>query len=235
MESEIKERFSLLGIMVTESMIEKFRKYYEMMIDYNNNVNLTAITEKNDVYIKHFLDSVLPYKTIPRNANVCDIGTGAGFPAIPLKIVRPDIKLLLVDCLDKRVKFLESLVSELQLEDVEIVHARAEDIGRDKNHREFYDVAVSRGVAKLNTLSEYCLPLVKVGGIMLAYKSVDIDEELDSAINAITELGGTLEEIQKITIPKTDITRKIVVIKKYDTTPNKYPRGLNKPKLMPIE
>lgn len=235
MDNEMKERFSLLGIMVTESMIQKFEKYYELMIDYNNNVNLTAITEKKDVYIKHFLDSVLPYKSIPRNAKICDVGTGAGFPAIPLKIVRPDLKVLLVDCLEKRVTFLKMLIEQMQLEDVEVIHARAEDIGRDKNYREFYDVAVSRGVAKLNTLSEYCMPLVKVGGLVLAYKSVDIEEELGSAINAITEFGGTLEEVQKITIPKTDITRKIVVIKKYDVTPNKYPRGLNKPKLMPIE
>lgn len=235
MDNSMKERFSLLGVMLTEGMIQKFEKYFELLVDYNNSVNLTAITEKHDVYIKHFLDSVLPFKLIPQNAMVCDIGTGAGFPAVPLKVVRPDLKLLLVDCLEKRVKFLQMLVKELELENVEVIHARAEDIGKDKNYREYYDVAVSRGVAKLNTLSEYCMPLVRVGGLMLAYKSIEIDDELGQAINAITEFGGTLEKVEKITIPNTDITRKIVVIKKYDTTPNKYPRGLNKPKLMPIE
>ncbi len=235
MDNEMKERFSLLGILITESMIEKFEKYYSFMSEYNNNVNLTAITEKNDVYIKHFLDSVLPHNQFEKGASVCDVGTGAGFPAIPLKIVRPDLKLLLVDCLDKRVTFLKKLVEELKLDDVEVIHARAEDIGRDFNHREGYDYAVSRGVAKLNTLSEYCLPLVKVGGKMFAYKSVDIDDELGESINAMTELGGTLDEVLKMDIPNTDITRKIVVVRKDDSTPNKYPRGLNKPKLMPIE
>lgn len=231
----MKERFSLLGILVTEPMIEKFEKYFEMLIEYNNNINLTAITEKNDVYIKHFIDSVLPYKQFKKGASVCDVGSGAGFPAIPLKIVRPDLKLLLVDCLEKRVNFLKKLVEELGLEDVKVIHARAEDVGRDFNHREGYDYAVSRGVAKLNTLSEYCIPLVRIGGKVLAYKSVDIEEEIGNAINAITELGGTLDEVLKIDIPNTDITRKIVVIRKDDATPNKYPRGLNKPKLMPIE
>lgn len=231
----MKERFSLLGILVTEPMIEKFEKYFEMLIEYNNNINLTAITEKNDVYIKHFIDSVLPYNQFKKGASVCDVGSGAGFPAIPLKIVRPDLKLLLVDCLEKRVNFLKKLVEELGLEDVKVIHARAEDVGRDFNHREGYDYAVSRGVAKLNTLSEYCIPLVRIGGKVLAYKSVDIEEEIGNAINAITELGGTLDEVLKIDIPNTDITRKIVVIRKDDATPNKYPRGLNKPKLMPIE
>ena len=231
----MKERFSLLGILLTEQMIERFEKYFELMISYNNNVNLTAITDKKEVYIKHFLDSVLPYAQFKKGATVCDIGSGAGFPAIPLKIVRPDLKFLLVDCLDKRVKFLNQLVEELKLEDVEVRHARAEEIGRDFNYREGYDYAVSRGVAKLNTLSEYCLPLVKIGGKVFAYKSVDIEEEIGGAINAITELGGTLDEVLKMDIPNTDITRKIVVIRKDFSTPNKYPRGLNKPKLMPIE
>ena len=235
MDNEMKERFSLLGILITEPMIERFEKYFKLMTEYNNNVNLTAITEKSDVYIKHFIDSVLPYKQFEKGATVCDVGSGAGFPAIPLKIVRPDLKFLLVDCLDKRVQFLKMLVKELELENVQVIHARAEDIGRDFNYRERYDYAISRGVAKLNTLSEYCMPLVRVGGKVFAYKSVDIEEELGGAINAITEFGGTLDEVLKIDIPNTDITRKIVVIRKDDTTPNKYPRGLNKPKLMPIE
>lgn len=235
LDSEIRERFSKLGIIITEDMLVKFETYFSFLIEYNANVNLTAITEKDDVYVKHFLDSILPYKEIPKGAKICDIGTGAGFPALPLKIVRPDLKVTLVDCLDKRVNFLKALVEKLKLENVECLHSRAEDLAQDDNYREIFDVAVSRGVAKLNTLSEYCLPFVKVGGKMLAYKSMEIDEELTESTRAVIEFGGAIDEVKKYKIPGTDIERKIVVIGKYDETPKKYPRGMNKPKLMPIE
>ena len=235
MNDKIYDCFIELGVELTQKQKEQFNAYFNLLVDYNNKVNLTAITEKNEVYIKHFLDSVVAHKEIEQNAMICDIGTGAGFPAIPLKIVRPDIKLLLVDSLEKRTKFLELLISELQLENVEIVHCRAEDIGRSEKYREKYDVCVSRGVAKLNTLSEYCVPLIKVGGKMIAYKSYNIDEELAESEKAIKEFGGKIEKISEILLPNTDILRKLVIIEKISQTPLKYPRGLNKPKLQPIQ
>ena len=235
MNEEIYNSFKQLGINLTDKQKEQFKLYYELLIDYNNKVNLTAITEEKEVYIKHFLDSSIAYNLIKENATVCDIGTGAGFPAIPLKIIRPDIKLLLVDSLEKRTKFLHLLIDELKLDNVEIIHCRAEDVGNSEKYREKYDICVSRGVAKLNTLSEYCVPMVKVNGTMIAYKSYEIEEEVGTSLKAIKELGGEIEEIKEITLPNTDITRKLVFIKKIKPTPKKYPRGLNKPKLTPIQ
>ena len=235
MNNEIYNSFKQLNIDLTQQQKEQFNSYYNLLIDYNNKVNLTAITEESEVYIKHFIDSVVAYNLLEKNVLVCDIGTGAGFPAIPLKIVRPDIKLLLVDSLEKRTKFLNLLVDELQLDNVEIVHCRAEDIGNSEKYREKCDICVSRGVAKLNTLSEYCMPLIKVGGKMIAYKSYNIDDELLESEKAIKEFGGKIEEIKEIQLPNTDIVRKLVIINKESLTPKKYPRGLNKPKLQPIQ
>lgn len=235
MIEEIYNSFQKLDISLTDYKKEQFYKYFNLLVDYNNKVNLTAITDEKEVYIKHFIDSVISYKFIPQNAYICDIGTGAGFPAIPLKIIRPDLKLLLIDSLEKRTKFLSILADELNLNNVEIIHCRAEDIGNSEKYREKCDICVSRGVAKLNTLSEYCLPLVKVGGKMIAYKSFNIDDELIESEKAIKEFGGNIDEIKEIQLPNTDIIRKLVIIKKERQTPSKYPRGLNKPKLQPIQ
>ena len=248
---------------------DKFDIYYQILISYNEKVNLTAITEKDDVYIKHFLDSILSENFILKNATVVDVGTGAGFPGLPLKIVRDDIKLTLVDSLNKRLEFLSRLVTDLgyncnfvnestiqknlknlkeQLKNnkkhensniisenkkiINIVHSRAEDFC--KLERECFDVAVARAVAKLNTLVEYLLPLVKVGGILIAYKGSNSIEELNEAKRAIGILGGKFENIIEFNLPNDKGVRNLIIIKKVKATPNIYPRDKNLPKLKPL-
>lgn len=210
---------------------EKFQIYFNELIDYNKNVNLTAITEKEDVFVKHFYDSCLSQNYIPNNAKVVDIGTGAGFPGLPLKIVRKDIDLHLVDSLNKRITFLHLLKEKLDL-DFSTTHTRAEDFCAD--FRETFDVCVSRAVSRLNTLAEYCLPLVKIGGLFIAYKGSNIDEELEESKKAIKLLGGQIEEVKKITLPNDKGERNLIVIKKISKTDIKYPRGKNLPKTKPI-
>ena len=208
-----------------------FNLYFEKLVSYNEKVNLTAITEKNQVFDKHFLDSILPVDIIKQNANMVDVGTGAGFPSLPLKIVRPDINLTMVDSLNKRINFLQELTTELGIETTNI-HARAEDFAL--NNREKFDIAVARAVAKLNTLLEYLLPLVKVGGTVLAYKGSNIQEEIEDAKNAITILGGKVKQILHFDLPNNQGERNIVVIEKIKATPKQYPRGKNLPKTNPI-
>ncbi len=210
----------------------QFENYYNFLIEYNKKVNLTAITERQEVFIKHFLDSILPVDEIKNNASVIDVGAGAGFPGLPLKIVRNDIKLTMVDSLDKRVKFLKDLSNLLDLK-VECVHARAEDFCKLK--REKFDVAVARAVAPLNTLVEYLLPLTKIGGIVLAYKGSNFEEELNVSQNAIKILGGKYLKTIKFDLPNNMGERNIIVIEKISATPAQFPRGQNKPKLQPIK
>ena len=248
---------------------DKFDIYYQNLISYNEKVNLTAITEKEDVYIKHFLDSALGYNFIPKNATVVDVGTGAGFPGLPLKIVRDDINLTLVDSLNKRLEFLNELTTKLgyktnyinseniqknlktiknnqnlaklndnlnifnkKVNTINIVHSRAEDFC--KLERECFDVAVARAVAKLNTLVEYLLPLVKVGGILIAYKGSNSIEELNESKRAIGILGGKFENIIEFNLPNDKGVRNLIIIKKVKATPNIYPRDKNLPKLKPL-
>lgn len=195
-------------------------------------VNLTAITEKQDVFTKHFLDSILSIDSIPQNARLIDIGAGAGFPSLPLKIVRPDIDLTMLDSLNKRITFLNILTSKLNIKSNNI-HARAEEYCM--KHREEYDVAVARAVASLDTLAEYLLPFVKVGGVVLAYKGSNINEEVFSAKNAIATLGGEISDILHFDLPNQMGERNIVVITKVKPTPIQYPRQQNKPKTDPIK
>jgi len=205
---------------------EKFDIYMKLLLEWNEKINLTAITEPSEVRTKHFLDSLTCIHSgfILDGASLVDVGTGAGFPGIPIKIERSDVKLTLMDSLNKRINFLKEVSSELSL-NANCVHIRVEDAGKDAKYREKFDVAVSRAVANLSTLSEYCLPLVKVGGVMLAMKGKDIDEELDVAKPLIKLLGGEVSEVQLHTIDGTDITHSIVVIKKISKTQNKYPRN----------
>jgi len=228
---DINKLFSTLSINNTN--LNLFEIYFNELVDYNQKVNLTAITEKEDVYIKHFYDSCLAYDFIPQNAKVVDVGTGAGFPGVPLKIVRNDINLHLVDSLNKRITFLEYLKTKLNI-DYTSHHSRAEDFSTDLNNREKFDVCVSRAVAKLNTLSEYCLPLVKVGGIFIAYKSGDTEQEVQESLKAINLLGGQILEIKNINLPNDKGNRNLIIIKKIKNTPNKYPRNKNLPKLKPL-
>lgn len=218
-----------------QNLMEKnqkdFETFFEELVSYNEKVNLTNIVEKYDVFTKHFLDSLLPIAEIPENATVVDVGTGAGFPGLPLKIVRKDIDLTMVDSLNKRIAFLDMICDKLKINSHNI-HSRAEDFA--KKHREAFDVATARAVAKLNTLLEYLLPLVKVGGMVIAYKGSNYLEELESSKNAIDILGGEIVKTLPFSLPNETGERNIIIIRKIKPTPTEYPRGRNLPKTNPI-
>mgnify|MGYP002545003700 CR=1 FL=1 len=232
----LKEYIQNIGIELNQDKINKLINYYELLIEKNKVMNLTAITEYKDVVIKHFADSLSIIKAVNMSeiTNIIDIGTGAGFPGMVLKIVFPDVKITLLDSLNKRVKFLNQVIEELGLTGIETVHSRAEDGGRNKDLREHFDVSVSRAVANLATLVEYNLPFIKVGGYFVAYKSGDIDEELVNAKKAVSVLGGTIEEVKKFQLPGTDIDRSLVYIKKIKPTSGKFPRKAGLPSKEPI-
>lgn len=227
---EIKEIFKKNNIALSEEQEEKFLKYYDFLVSENQKYNLTAITSREDVFYKHFLDSVLPESEITKNARIIDIGSGAGFPAVPLKIVRPDLKFTLVDSLNKRVNFLNQLFSLLDLSDIKAVHARAEDF--IKENRESYDFAVARAVAPLNTLLEYMVPYLKIGGRCLIYKSQKMEEEIKEAKKAMEILSVRIVKVLEYELG--DATRKILIVEKLEKTNEKYPRGKNLPKLKPL-
>ena len=213
------------NISLTDNQLSQFSVYSDLLVEWNKNINLTAITEPCEIATKHFADSLYGEKYINPGASVIDVGTGAGFPGIPLKILRPDINLTLLDSLNKRLNFLNEVIKELKLSDVKTVHSRAEDGAKPKsNYREKYDVAVSRAVSRLNVLAEYCIPYLKVGGVFLAYKGPDVNDEVVSAKNAVKTLGGEISDIFEYTIPTTDITHSIVVIQKVKPTSDIYPR-----------
>lgn len=224
-----------LNISLSEMQINQFIRFYEMLIEKNKVMNLTAITEFDEVIDKHFLDSLNLFRLIDLNSEkrLLDLGTGAGFPGIPLKIAFPKIKITLVDSLNKRVMFLNDVVNQLGLEDVECVHARAEDLAKKKEYREEYDICVSRAVANLSTLSEYCIPFVKVGGNFISYKSGDCDEEINSSKAAIKKLGARISKVENFEIK--DMGRSFVVIDKISSTPNKYPRKAGLPSKEPLK
>lgn len=224
-----------LNISLSEMQINQFIRFYEMLIEKNKVMNLTAITEFDEVIDKHFLDSLNLFRLIDLNSEkrILDLGTGAGFPGIPLKIAFPKIKITLVDSLNKRVMFLKDVVNQLGLEDVECVHARAEDLAKNKEYREEYDICVSRAVANLSTLSEYCIPFVKVGGNFISYKSGDCDEEINSSKAAIKKLGARINIVENFEIK--DMGRSFVVIDKISSTPNKYPRKAGLPSKEPLK
>lgn len=232
MKSILKDLFKKYKIDISETQIEQFDVFYNMVIEENKKYNLTAITEKNDFAIKHIIDSCLPYALLPDNAKIIDVGAGAGFPSIPLKILRPDLNLTMLDSLNKRVNFLNMVIEKLKLNNAVAIHDRAEDFA-NKN-REHFDVAVARAVAGLNTLSEYCLPLVKIGGKFIALKGSSYNEELESAKNAILTLGGELKNIQIIEVSEIDSIRANIEIIKSKQTPTRYPRGKNLPRLKPL-
>ena len=223
-----------IGIELTDPQLNAFETYYDMLIDRNKVMNLTAITEFDEVMDKHFLDSVYLFRSIELKANykLIDIGTGAGFPGIPLKIVFPELKITLLDSLNKRVGFLNDVIDELNLNDIEAIHGRAEDIARDKAYRASYDIAVSRAVANLSTLSEYCLAFVKIGGKFVSYKSGDCADEVDNAKAAIHLLGGKINKIDEFSYSNN--SRSFIVIDKVMNTSNKYPRKAGLPSKKPL-
>ena len=228
----LKQLFEKYNIKVSNEQEKMFDRYFSMLIETNKVLNLTAIVDEREVLIKHFLDSVLPEKLLTNGASVIDVGTGAGFPSLPLKIVRPDLEFWLVDSLNKRINFLNEVITELNLSKITAFHSRAEDFA--KNHREKFDFAVARAVAPLNTLVEYLLPFIKIGGFAIIYKSSKLNEELAVAQNAIKILGGRVEKTEKFVIEEENLERNILVIKKISKTPTKYPRNKNNPKLNPI-
>ena len=232
MEQILKDIFNEYGIKYTDGQLKQLSKFYEMVVETNEKFNLTAITEENDFAIKHILDSVLPMALLPQNASVIDVGAGAGFPSIPLKILRPDLKVTMLDSLNKRVNFLNEVIATLNLKNITAVHSRAEDYAL--KNREVFDIAIARAVASLVTLSEYCLPFVKVGGNFIALKGSSLTEELKEATYAITLLGGKYKDIQKIYVQQIDAMRENVIIEKIKPTDKKYPRGKNLPRLKPL-
>lgn len=230
MEEKIKNIFKKNKIEISDIQAKQFREYYSFLVQENGKYNLTAITSFEDVVEKHFVDSAYPYLSLKQNAKLIDVGTGAGFPGIPLKILRPDLDITLIDSLNKRINFLNQTISLLNLKNIKAFHSRAEDFAA--KNRESFDYAVSRAVAATPTLSEYLIPFVKIGGYALFYKSQNIEEELNSGKKAIQILGGNIEKIDNFSI--SDNKRSIIFIKKIKSTPNIYPRGKNLPKTKPI-
>ena len=221
------------NLKLNEQQIKQFHLYYETLIEWNEKMNLTAITDFEGVIIKHFIDSLMVLKFLPKEAkSLIDIGTGAGFPGVPIKIAKENLDVTLLDSLNKRLIFLKALSEKLNL-DFDLVHARAEELGKNENYREKFDVATSRAVASLNVLSEYCLPFVKVGGLFIAMKSRNVDEELESSQNAINLLGGKVEQIKKFDLPG-DISRSVILIRKTKNTNIIYPRLSTKIKKSPL-
>lgn len=234
-----KEELAKHNFDLTDQQMDQFAKYYAKLIQANEHVNLTRITEQKDVYLKHFYDSATALleagQFFQPASKVCDVGAGAGFPSIPLKILRPDLELTIVDSLAKRLTFLQELVDELGLDQVHLVHARAEDAGQNPAFREQFDVVTARAVARMQVLSEYCLPLVAKNGYFVALKGPKAGEELADAKKAIQVLGGTSELVKEFTLPVADEQRTILVVKKVKPTPNKYPRQAGLPNKSPIK
>ncbi len=224
------------GIKLTQQQKNRFSIYYEMLLEGNKKVNLTAITDFRDVQEKHFLDSIALAFFLDMSAfdTVIDIGTGAGFPGLPLKIMYPHLKIVLADSLNKRIRFLNETVNALELEDVRCVHIRAEELGKDSSYREKFDLCVSRAVANLSTLSELCIPLVKVGGIFISYKSVKSQDEVNQAESAINLLGGIVSRVEEFKLSENGAGRSFVVVDKLSPTDNKYPRKAGIPEKRPL-
>lgn len=236
-EFKKKMKFYLeeLSIMFNEEQYKKFYKYMNLLLEWNEKINLTAITNKEDIILKHFIDSLTISKYIDKNSKLIDVGTGAGFPGIPIKIYRDDLEITLLDSLNKRVNFLNEVIKELKLENIVAIHGRAEEIGRNKKYREYFDVATSRAVANLSTLSEYLVPFVKEDGIIISMKGDNIEEEQEEAKRAIKVLGAKIKKIDKFELPKSDIKRSLVILKKVEKTPIKYPRKPGTPAKEPIK
>ena len=225
-----------LQIELSDNQIQQFIRYYEMLVEKNKVMNLTAITEFDEVVCKHFVDSlsIISTKDMSTVDNLIDIGTGAGFPGFPLKIAFPNVKVTLLDSLNKRIQFLNHVIEETGLTDIETIHGRAEDFAKPGLKREIYDLCVSRAVANLATLSEYCLPFVKVGGKFISYKSEKITEEMNAAQHAVKILGGKMDGQVEFTLPDSDIYRNLFIITKEKSTPAKYPRKAGLPSKEPL-
>lgn len=233
---QFEKDLASFGVTLSENQIDCFLQYYEMLVEWNQVMNLTAITEYEDVLKKHFTDSLSLCKAydISKKSKVIDVGTGAGFPGLALKIAYPQLQITLLDSLNKRIQFLDAVIDKLKLKDIDTVHGRAEDLAKPGKLREKYDLCVSRAVANLSTLSEYCLPFVKQGGKFISYKSEKITEEIAAAQKAISVLGGCVADQVSFTLPDSDIYRNLFVIEKIKVTPKQYPRKAGLPGKEPL-
>lgn len=234
--NQLKKDALLFGVELNETQLSQFYTYYEMLIEWNEKINLTAITDFDEVLKKHFLDSIAIGRIIKQNEklSILDIGTGAGFPGIPIKIAFPDVKVTLMDSLNKRVNFLNEVIDKLSLDKISAIHGRAEDFAKKDLLREKFDLCVSRAVANLSSLSEFCLPYVKVGGKFISYKSEKAKEELETSQKAISILGGGNVKCDEFSLPNTDFNRTFVIIDKINETPGKYPRKAGTPIKQPL-
>ncbi|MBG9981291.1 16S rRNA (guanine(527)-N(7))-methyltransferase RsmG [Facklamia sp. DSM 111018] len=237
---EFVQSLAQYGIILNSKQIQQFERYFELLIEWNSKINLTAITDKQEVYLKHFYDSILPLWEVPLenyDIKVCDVGAGAGFPSIPMKIIHPELNLTIIDSLNKRIKFLDTLRGELELDSIQLVHSRAEDAGQNFNYRGQFDLVMARAVAPLNVLAEFCLPLLGKGGSFWVLKGghKQTEEELRIAQKAVNVLGAKIVEVKKTKLPFDEGERTIILMKKTLDTPKKYPRKAGKPAKSPIE
>ncbi len=232
---EIKCYSKEISIELSEEQIEKFYSYMKLLLEWNEKINLTAITDEKEIILKHFIDSLTINKYIDSGDRIVDVGTGAGFPGIPLKILREDVEIVLVDSLNKRINFLNEVIEKLKLTNIRTIHARAEEFGRMKEYREKFDKSTSRAVANLATLSEYLIPLVKFKGKCICMKGAEIKEELNESEKAIKTLGGKVEKVESFNLPQSDFSRNIIIIEKVKNTDKKYPRKPGTPSKEPIK
>ena len=233
-EKIFMEEAQKINIELDKNQIEKFYKYMDLLIEWNEKINLTAITNRKDILVKHFIDSLTIQRYLGDAVNIIDVGTGAGFPGIPIKIVNPNLKVVLVDSLNKRINFLQEVIKQLNLDNIEVIHARAEDLGQNKKYRETFDIVTSRAVANMSVLSEYLLPLARVNGKCICMKGSDIEEELEKSKYAINLLGGKIEKVDKFELSNERIGRNIIIVKKLKNTPNSYPRKAGTPAKKPL-
>lgn len=231
----LRENAEIIGVSLDEECLDKLYRYKNLVIEWNEKINLTAITDDLEFAVKHFIDSLTINKYIEPNKTIIDIGTGAGFPGIPLKILNENNKIVLFDSLNKRLKVLEDIIEKIDLTDVETLHGRAEETFKNKGYREKYDIAVSRAVASLNVLVELMLPAVKLGGICICMKGNNAEEEIKEAKKAIKELGGDIIKVENLILPELNLERNIIVIKKVKQTPSRYPRKPGTPQKEPIK
>lgn len=235
-ENILKKTSEEINIELKKEQIEKFYKYMKLLLDWNEKINLTAITDPKEIILKHFIDSLTIQKYIKENSYLVDVGTGAGFPGIPIKIFRKDIKVVLLDSLNKRINFLNEVCKELELENISAIHSRVEEFAKNKKYREKFDVVTSRAVANLSTLTEYMLPLTKIGGLCICMKGKEVEEELKEAKKAICVLGGTIREQNEFFLKGEEkISRNIILLEKIKTTPSKYPRKAGTPSKEPLK
>ncbi len=233
-KENIINKMRKIGIELTDEQVKKFYEYEKELLEWNEKINLTNIVEENEIILKHFVDSATIVKHIENGKKIADIGTGAGFPGIPLKIIKNDIEVFLIDSLNKRIIFLENIIKNLGLNNTKAIHARVEEIGHDEKFRQQFDIVTSRAVAKLNVLAEYMLPLTKVGGSCICLKGPNIEEEIEESKNALNKLGGKIEKIENLKLPDSDYERNLVFIKCIRKVENKYPRKAGTPTSLPL-